>query len=601
MTDFEYNLYIENYLNNDKTKSAIMLTAPWGMGKSYYIQNCLIPYLEKSKHKKCVVVSLYGLNDIKDISKAIYLEIRAKIKSLKKEKAQAGKIVGKTIIKGALSVAGIDLSLKEADLEKLYASIDLKDKLIILEDLERSGITIKQVLGYVNNLVEQDGAKVLLVANENEIKISEKIVTQDKNGKETSKWVYTSETAEYLKIKEKTVSDTILYLCDYDEAIESILKLYSNSKLKPLLETKNKSGGLTIASDIRGIMTQLHDHNLRSLIFARQKTADIFSNYTYDLNTEFLRHVFLGNVAFSLRLKENDELRWSENATPNELGTSKYPLYEFCKEYIEYQELDIEEIKSAQVDFIERKEYEKKQRETNAALTSLYDFPRQKETILTLAVESIRDELKEGNRIPLVEYGKLANYLIIVKKLINNPNVIDECKVLMIENIKNDTKINTRLLDRLKIHDSFNMWEEEQKEEYNQLIQEMSAAFHENSFPQLAYEEPMPYLEEISKLMFDRESDIRQGKSFLKKINIDKLVQGLEKATAEQVSNFRRGVLSTYDIGNIRDFLPDDKDSLIELRNAVQKLLDDSVGADKIVRLQYSWLVSNLDKAIENY
>lgn len=601
MTDFEYNLYIENYLNNDKTKSAIMLTAPWGMGKSYYIQNCLIPYLEKSKHKKCVVVSLYGLNDVKDISKAIYLEIRAKIKSLKKEKAQAGKIVGKTIIKGALSVAGIDLSLKEADLEKLYASIDLKDKLIILEDLERSGITIKQVLGYVNNLVEQDGAKVLLVANENEIKISEKIVTQDKNGKETSKWVYTAETAEYLKIKEKTVSDTILYLCDYDEAIESILKLYSNSKLKPLLETKNKSGGLTIASDIRAIMTQLHDHNLRSLIFACQKTADIFSNYTYDLNTEFLRHVFLGNVAFSLRLKENDELRWSENATPNELGTSKYPLYEFCKEYIEYQELDIEEIKSAQVDFIERKEYEKKQRETNAALTSLYDFPRQKETILTLAVESIRDELKEGNRIPLVEYGKLANYLIIVKKLINNPNVIDECKVLMIENIKNDTKINTRLLDRLKIHDSFNMWEEEQKEEYNQLIQEMSAAFHENSFPQLADKEPIPYLEEISKLMYDSDSDIRKGKSFFNKININKLVQGLEKASAEQVSNFRRGILSTYDIGNIRDFLPDDKDSLIELRNAVQKLLDDSVGADKIVGLQYSWLVSNLDKAIENY
>ena len=601
MTDLEYNLYIENYLKNDKTKSAIMLTAPWGMGKSYYIQNSLIPHLEQSNDKECVVVSLYGLNDIKEISKAIYLEVRAKIACKKSEKIAAGKIVGKTILKGALGIVGIDLSLDEADLEKLYSSIDLTNKLIILEDLERSGITIKQVLGYVNNLVEQDGAKVMLVANENEIKISEKIVTQDKNGKDTSKWVYTAETEEYLKIKEKTVSDTILYLCDYDEAIESILKLYSNSKLKPLLETKNKSGGLTIASDIRGIMTQLHDHNLRSLIFACQKTADIFSNYTYDLNTEFLRHVFLGNVAFSLRLKENDELRWSENATPNELGTSKYPLYEFCKEYIEYQELDIEEIELAQVDFIERKEYEKKQRETNAALTSLYDFPRQKETILTLAVESIRDELKEGNRIPLVEYGKLANYLIIVKKLINNPNVIDECKVLMIENIKNDTKINTRLLDRLKIHDSFNMWEEEQKEEYNQLIQEMSAAFHENSFPQLAYEEPMPYLEEISKLMFDRESDIRQGKSFLKKINIDKLVQGLEKATAEQVSNFRRGVLSTYDIGNICDFLPDDKDSLIELRNAVQKLLDDSVGADKIVRLQYSWLVSNLDKVIENY
>ena len=57
MTNDEYNLYIENYLKNDKTQSAIMLTAPWGMGKSYYIQNCLIPYLEKSQDTKCIVVS----------------------------------------------------------------------------------------------------------------------------------------------------------------------------------------------------------------------------------------------------------------------------------------------------------------------------------------------------------------------------------------------------------------------------------------------------------------------------------------------------------------------------------------------------------------
>ena len=66
MTDCEYNSYIENYLDNDKTKSAIMLIAPWGMGKSYYIQNSLIPHLEQAGDKKCVVVSLYGLNEIKE-------------------------------------------------------------------------------------------------------------------------------------------------------------------------------------------------------------------------------------------------------------------------------------------------------------------------------------------------------------------------------------------------------------------------------------------------------------------------------------------------------------------------------------------------------
>ena len=39
----------------------------------------------------------------------------------------------------------------------------------IPEDLERSSIDIIEVLGFVNNLVEQDGVKVLLVANEEEI------------------------------------------------------------------------------------------------------------------------------------------------------------------------------------------------------------------------------------------------------------------------------------------------------------------------------------------------------------------------------------------------------------------------------------------------
>ena len=170
MNDQEYNLYIENYLRNDKTKSAIMLTAFWGMGKSYYIQNSLIPHLERDGVKKCVVVSLYGLNDTKEISKAIYLELRTKRLNVKGEKQEAGKNVAKTKLKGGLSMAGINLSVKE-------------------EDLERSSISIKQVLGYVNNLVEQDGVKVLLIANESEIKETHAITSKNSKGEEEKKWV----------------------------------------------------------------------------------------------------------------------------------------------------------------------------------------------------------------------------------------------------------------------------------------------------------------------------------------------------------------------------------------------------------------------------
>ena len=49
----ELNQHIYRYLIGNKTKSAIMLTAPWGTGKSFYIQNHLKPFLE-GKEKICI-------------------------------------------------------------------------------------------------------------------------------------------------------------------------------------------------------------------------------------------------------------------------------------------------------------------------------------------------------------------------------------------------------------------------------------------------------------------------------------------------------------------------------------------------------------------
>lgn len=47
MTIKELDAYIKDYTKNDKTNRAIMLTAPWGSGKTYYIKNELIPSLKK--------------------------------------------------------------------------------------------------------------------------------------------------------------------------------------------------------------------------------------------------------------------------------------------------------------------------------------------------------------------------------------------------------------------------------------------------------------------------------------------------------------------------------------------------------------------------
>ena len=60
-----------------------------------------------------------------------------------------GKIVTKTIFKGVTSFLNIDLSHSDEEMQELFESVDFSGKLIILEDLERSGIDIIEVLGYV--------------------------------------------------------------------------------------------------------------------------------------------------------------------------------------------------------------------------------------------------------------------------------------------------------------------------------------------------------------------------------------------------------------------------------------------------------------------
>ena len=69
MTNTELNEYIKHYLLEDKTKSAIMLNAPWGSGKSHYILNDLKDYLaeEENGSYKCVIVSLYDISSPQEI------------------------------------------------------------------------------------------------------------------------------------------------------------------------------------------------------------------------------------------------------------------------------------------------------------------------------------------------------------------------------------------------------------------------------------------------------------------------------------------------------------------------------------------------------
>ena len=321
-----------------------MLTGEWGSGKSYYVKNTLKPFLER-ENCKCVIVSLYGLSNTSEISKAIYMELRTIKKAPLSETASTvkavGKVVGKTIFNGLVSKIGFDIDrISDDDLQEVYESVDLTEKLIVLEDIERTQIDIIELLGYINNMCENDGVKVLLVTNESEL-LTTYEKTDDKG--KTTKY-YTDDALAYKRAKEKTVGDTVYFICDYESTIQQIINTFGI-----LLQ---KYCTPECAEDIHDIFILMNSHNLRAFIYCCQKFKEIImfidDNHIF-VKDKMQKILFYGCVAFTQRQSKGNNLQFERDAYLSaKLGLdNQYPLFKFCYDYIMYQTISKDDIKKS--------------------------------------------------------------------------------------------------------------------------------------------------------------------------------------------------------------------------------------------------------------
>lgn len=105
-----------------------MLTAPWGTGKSYYLQNKLIPFIKDKSGKKCIVISLYPIKEVSEICKSILIEVKLnKLKKIKPRWFPTGQLIAKSLFHGVSTHYGIDFGLSEKDYAKLFKSLDLSN------------------------------------------------------------------------------------------------------------------------------------------------------------------------------------------------------------------------------------------------------------------------------------------------------------------------------------------------------------------------------------------------------------------------------------------------------------------------------------------
>ncbi len=575
----ELNDYIYNYLKNDKTNTAIMLTGEWGAGKSHYIKRELMTFF-KEKGATAIVVSIYGLKDVSEISKSIYMELRLPhFSDDSSEIGVAGKIVAKTIVKKAVSTIGLNMDVSDEDLKRLYKAADLTNKLVILEDVERSGIDISEILGFVNNLVERDKVKVLLVANEDEIKEINKNDSSSNN--------------KYLRIKEKTISDTIVFKNDYEAAIEEIIKKYNNQIINRIIDEKQ-------ILEISNIVEVICKNNLRSFIFAMQKTTELFSKIQNDIfMDEFYLCLFLGNIYFSgnINSKQDKFPEWEgTECLSTKLGNIDLPVFRFAYDYIRYQKLDLKIVGKTYKEYKEFRFFNENMR-NDIDLNIINTYYVRPETEVYNALSSIEKRLENPEDINAYAYCRIAYCTIVVGGIIGFDS--KKSLELMLRNARERDVPKDRCIDFLFGHTFVDFENNQTMKQYEEYIDKLKKTFEYKENKIVTFSP-----DEISKIDFEiirnRDRYIIDGK-FLSKYNIDNIARMLSVCNAKQLDDFRGLILNVYDDKFINDFVEAEFVALKQLIKKIENIYDNENNWDEIQRLQIRWLKKNLLKVLSNF
>ncbi len=284
----------QKYIKSKVIDTAIMINGEWGSGKTFFLTKELCPFIEEELGKKIIYISLNGLSKIDDISKEIFIKTFSKnninlpnwVNKIKPYGIEVGKII---FDKLSISDDTVDYS----------AILNLKDYVLVFDDLERSLIEVKEVLGYINKFVEHESVPTIIVANENEIGSKQLIKNQEMKyylatidkfnfPKKDKKDIFGeplqgdnsklstqdikdrinhlfSLEVDYYHIKEKLISKTILYKPEIKEVYNHIINDYDFSEDEKKL----------LMSNIDNIVSKFNNekhNNLRTLQF-------IFENF----------------------------------------------------------------------------------------------------------------------------------------------------------------------------------------------------------------------------------------------------------------------------------------------------------------------------------
>ncbi len=319
---------ILDYIRADYTDYAIMINGEWGSGKTYFwnhkIRNKIESMSLNGKRYRTIYMSLYGISNLEEISKKIFIETTQLMdKNLKKYMDANGQISIPEYAKTGLDMAnffGVTQNGDKLDYAEFFST---DDKVLCFDDLERANVDVIDILGYINNFVEHDHIKTIIICNEKELSTKLKssnlemktfIATYllDKEGelvKKTDKPMverirdqieYVFDKAnDYERIKEKLIGETFEYAPEFNYIINGILMRYE--RYPELIRFLRENTNLIVST-----FHKSGTRNLRILKHALNDFKKIFDmvNKAYpNTNNRIMQTMLIFTIAISFEIK----------------------------------------------------------------------------------------------------------------------------------------------------------------------------------------------------------------------------------------------------------------------------------------------------------
>ena len=200
-----------------------------------------------------IYMSLYGISNLEDISKKIFIETTQLMdKNLRRYMEANEQTTIPEYAKTGIDMAnffGVTQSGNKVDYAEFFST---DDKVLCFDDLERANVDVIDILGYINNFVEHDHIKTIIICNEKELStklkssnlemktfIATYLLDKQNELNDVDKPIVEKiqkkienvfdKANDYERIKEKLIGETFEYAPKFDYIINGILMRYKSN------------------------------------------------------------------------------------------------------------------------------------------------------------------------------------------------------------------------------------------------------------------------------------------------------------------------------------------------------------------------------------